>query len=852
MTIGHFLSGVSLVRSTSAVKRWGMKKVFEIFKHDFHAVFTNVWATVIVIGIMVIPALYAWFNINSNWDPYSATSGIKIAVANDDKGAEIEGMNLNVGSMIVDELAKNDSIGWQFVDEKQAMKGVDDGSYYAAIVIPEDFSASIGSIAQLAIEKPEIKYYVNEKKNAIAPKITNTGVNTVQVQVNEAIVETASNILSTLAKKVVGEADTEGQSVAEKATAALKEVDDSLQEYEDLLAAVSSACDTLSQSVGSVKGLLPGIKTTANMAAQAVDDASGLLSDSKSTAAILSNSIAGSLDSAVSISSALDAQVQQALDLADEPVDQAQSSAKSMLNKASTLASSALSQNQQITSALQNLQQAAGGRLDILSDLISRLDERSEKLTSLQTDLDDGIGTIDEADALGQQQKETLLEATSELADLSKEMQSTYNNNIRPDLLKLFDTLDNSLKNLSALEGTDTLSGSVEESINSMQGAIESSQGALEKTAGLMKNARSKLQGYMDQISGLEKNEKVQNIEDLLSRDPELVAAFMKEPVAVDTISVYPIANYGSGMAPFYTTLAIWVGALVNCAIMKTEVRGKSKKQGKARQKTQAESAQQKRLDAALQSHRMAAVHSGAHAQTLQHETEAARTLPSQAASIHTSQPESGSESKNPEGEQSKQSSGTWNKIKNWTVKGIKNYHQNNPAGKSGYTPDQEYFGRYLFFAFVSVSQALIICLGDLFIFHIQCLHPVLFLLMGVVTAISFSLLMYTLTVSFGDVGKAIAVIIMVVQVAGSGGTFPIEVLPKLYQHLYPWFPFNYAINGMRECIAGLYGNTYWHDVLLELCYIPFSLVIGLALRKPIMNLKEYIESRVKKTGFIG
>ena len=119
--------------------------------------------------------------------------------------------------------------------------------------------------------------------------------------------------------------------------------------------------------------------------------------------------------------------------------------------------------------------------------------------------------------------------------------------------------------------------------------------------------------------------------------------------------------------------------------------------------------------------------------------------------------------------------------------------------------------------------QALIVTLGDLYMLRIQCLHPVLFILAGVVASIVFTNLVYTLVVSFGNVGKAVAVILLVIQVAGAGGTFPIETLPQFYQSLYPWFPFTYGINAMRECVAGIYQNHYLVDILKLLCFIPES-----------------------------
>ena len=182
-----------------------MRKIWYIFKRDLKAVFRNPVAAVIAVGIMILPSLYAWFNIAANWDPYGNTGELKVAVVNEDEGLDIESMDLpdtaknlleskdiNIGNMVEDNLKMNDQIGWQFVSKDEAMDGVSDGTYYAAVVIPSDFSSDIASILSENVNHPEIEYYVNEKKNAIATKITDKGVGTIQQQVNESFISAVS------------------------------------------------------------------------------------------------------------------------------------------------------------------------------------------------------------------------------------------------------------------------------------------------------------------------------------------------------------------------------------------------------------------------------------------------------------------------------------------------------------------------------------------------------------------------------------------------------------------------------------------------------------------------------------
>ena len=166
-----------------------MKTIFQIFSRDVKRLSHNFVAVIVIIGISIIPALYAWFNIAANFDPYSNTSGIKVAVSNKDKGYNSSFITLNAGEEIIQNLQKDSQLGWTFTDENTAINGVRSGKYYSAIIIPEDFSSNMASILSGEIQSPKIQYYVNEKKNAIAPKITNTGADTLQTQVNSTFSE---------------------------------------------------------------------------------------------------------------------------------------------------------------------------------------------------------------------------------------------------------------------------------------------------------------------------------------------------------------------------------------------------------------------------------------------------------------------------------------------------------------------------------------------------------------------------------------------------------------------------------------------------------------------------------------
>lgn len=160
----------------------------------------------------------------------------------------------------------------------------------------------------------------------------------------------------------------------------------------------------------------------------------------------------------------------------------------------------------------------------------------------------------------------------------------------------------------------------------------------------------------------------------------------------------------------------------------------------------------------------------------------------------------------------------------------------------------QLYFGRYLLFLLLAQIQAAIIVTGDLWLLKVNIVEPGLFFLAASFTATAFSLLIYSLTLAFGDVGKAVCVIVMVLQIAGSSGTFPIELLPDIYQKIYIFFPFPYAITAMREALAGMYGTAYMAALAKLILFMLEGLLIGLVIRIPFVKLNHFVEERMEDT----
>ena len=681
-----------------------MRNIWTVFKTDIRTLSKCFFACVVVVAIALLPSLYAWLNIYSNWDPYGNTGGISIAVASLDEGYTNEdGTYENKGDDVVADLREATSINWVIVDtEEEAKGGVESGDYYAAVVIDKQFSRNMYRMLTDWTGKPAITYYENAKKNAVATKITDTAVETLKRSISENYLEV-----------VIGGIMEQGNLLAEDLTAddpesAVKGV---LYQAQDLLNACGNMMDAF-EKAGSSGGVS---EKDAAALEEAVANINKNLPDGSKlheTAAEIQTQVNAAL-----------ARVERVLEGLENAIANAP----------------------QLPSAQQQLRDAAAQ----LEKAAATLDRWAEDIEM-------------EAPAAAEQARAISAECTR----LAAKLQALADKPTASDLLADCDALVKSLRTMvdkipvtsKALQKElDTVAGQVADTMEGMAAlagdakvmktALAETADAVGDTMALLRPATEKLltslESTIDDLEGLTTDEYMDTLVDILGGDPAVYGQYFPEMVQTSVNAVYPIANYGSAMTPFYTVLAIWVGGVILSSLIKI------------------------------------------HART---------------------------------------------------------------EGLIDPKPAELYFGRYLFFFVLSQIQAAVIVTGDLYILKVQCLHPGMLYLTGALTAFTFSLLIYSLALSFGDVGKAIVVVIMVMQIAGSSGTFPIELLPAIYQKIYRFFPFPYAIDAMRECICGMYGNYYWQQIGFLLLFAAAALLIGLLVRRPFMGLNRFMEEKLEET----
>ena len=726
-----------------------MKNIFEIFRRDVRRISHNVIALIVILGLIIVPCLYAWFNIAACWDPYGNTGKIKIAVASVDEGYEGEliSLNINIGDTVLSSLRENTQMDWIFTSKKKALNGVESGKYYAAIVIPETFSNDMMSIFSEDIQSPEITYYYNAKENAIAPKVTDKGASAVQTQVNEVFIKTIANTVLDALQTVSNTADESGaDAIVSNLTTNLDRINNSLttvtgtlQSYARMTEAAQMMLDTtsafLKQSQETSGNSLNSLKDT-QKSFNTIQDAISGTTDS------INDALTSSTDFYIQISKTLDSTLQS------QEKDNA-----AMANTLNTLAKEVDTLTQPYIT-LRDLCVEIGNQYPAVSDatgtLVGKLNESIASQNALRDKLNsaaDDLRSSSTDAASAKAEIDQLIQSSSQ--DL-KNVQSDYESSVKDQLNQLLNSMKSTDSTVSSLlsqidqsaSGIYTLSGSASSDLSQIKTALENSCTLLQKSS-------DKISDTLQKLDEIQESGNYSQMQDLLSGNHESISSFLASPVELNTNKLYPVENYGSSMAPFYSTLAMWVGGTILVAILKVSISESSLK----------------------------------------------------------------------------------------GMKKVRDY--------------QVYFGRYIVFLLIGLAQSTLIGLGDLLYLRIQCETPFLFMLACWITSLVYVNVIYTLTVSFGDVGKAIAVILMVIQVAGSGGTFPIEVAPKIFQSVYPLMPFAHSMAALRETIGGLYGSTYWTELGYLCIFLIASLFLGLVLRKPIIKLNEKINEKLESTHLI-
>ncbi|MBE6469863.1 MAG: YhgE/Pip domain-containing protein [Coriobacteriaceae bacterium] len=716
-----------------------MSNIVRIFKHDLSRVRRSVIGLIVAVGLVIIPCLYAWFNIAGSWDPYGNTGGIKVAVANEDEGYESDliPVKVNMGDSVISSLRANTQMDWVFVGKDDAIEGVRSGAYYAAVVIPEDFSASMMTLFSPEVRRAQLTYYENQKANAIAPRVTDKGANAIASQVDEAFTETigdvglaaTSGLIDFMDSDQVGNYVTHLSRTLDTGISSLRDVSAVTDSYASLLGTtadlVSSTGDLLSRT-GTVSGAGRGMLADAR--AGLSDTSEGVKDAAASVKGAISEGTASFDDVSARIEDAFEAGTTHAGDTADQ------------LNAIAARVDAEIAKNEDILATIQELFPDLSVLQTIEIRIIARQQALSDGLKEVAGDLSSGAADAGEALASA---RTLIADAKASVAGLDADMQGTLSDQA--------DALAGTVSGIaSSVEG---ISSSLDATVGSLSGAASSLAADLRGANKVLADAKGslgatadELQRAKDKLAAAVQTGDLDQVRSIIGSDPEGLAQALAAPVGLETRAVYHIENYGSAMAPFYTAVSLWVGGIVLAAMMRAGV-----------------------------------------GDELVRELGAVR--------LH-----------------------------------------------------ELYLGRFCLFGLLSLCQSTLMLAGELLFFGIQCESPWLYLLAGWVGGLMFCLFIYTLTVSFGDIGKALAVVLLVMQVGGSGGTFPIEMTSPFFQAIYPFLPAAHLINALHAAMAGGWGAEFWIELgTLSLYFVPI-LALGLVFRRPVIRANDWIIEKLEET----
>lgn len=733
-----------------------MRNIIAILKRDLSRIRGSVVALIVAVGLVIVPTLYAWFNIAGSWDPYGNTGNLKVAVANSDDGymSDLIPVRVNIGDTVVSALRENDQLDWRFVSESDAVEGVRSGEYYAAVVIPENFSSRMMTVFSSDAEHAEIVYYENQKANAIAPRVTDKAASTVRQQIDETFAKTisdvglattssllefmdgdqiaayAGNLSGTLAGAITTLRDASG-SVDEFA-GLLQSSTGLLDSTSDLLASAGAANEDAEALVGDAKTGLSGMHDALDAAVAAINQSLKDSAGDYDAAAKAIDEAFGAADAHVSLT---------VTQLRDASADVAKRASDMRDVQDNILA---VERDVEGSNLPEKLKAELVQKIDIVANTVGNVANQQELLAKHLSDAAASLETgAADARAKAQAVKDGIAEAKGSIGGVK----DSYNATLKQQISDLSDAVADVARRGSDM--ADDLGATVTDLSHAASALSDDLVGAHEVLADAsadLVSAADDLQRLKEGLDTAVTSGDLDRVRELIGSDPAALADALAAPVALDRQAVYHIKNYGSAMAPFYTTLSIWVAGIVLAAMLKANV------------------------DEA-------------------------------------------------------------------DVKALGNPRLH-----------ELYLGRYAFFALLAFAQATLVCAGDLLFFGIQCEHPFQFMLVGWLAGFVFSNMIYTLTVSFGDIGKAIAVVLLVMQVAGSGGTFPIEMTADFFQAVYPFLPFTHAINAMHAAMAGAYGMEFWIELgTLSLYLIP-SLALGLVFRRPVIRANRWIIEKLEET----
>lgn len=724
-----------------------MKNILSVVRYDLRRAMSSVMTVIVLFGLVVIPSLFTWFNVIASWNPFGSTKNLTVAVASADEGyqSDLVPIRLNVGEQVLSSLRANDDLHWVFTSKEDAVDGTESGEYYAAIVLPPTFTADMMTFYTNGSERTRIEYYTNEKKNALAPKITERGASEVSTTINkvftEKLGEAALGIVTSLSD-YLDDADTK---------TALSRLQGHVGEVAAQLRAGSSTADMFTALIASSRPLVDSAAQLATGAGDSLRDATGALGTGKAAAQGLTD-VLSSTTSAIADALTGTADGYQAVaDRVDEVFASMDAQAGSGADAIRALAARVQTQADQhqrtrddlVDNVRPLLPESARPSLD---QVVARIDAAIARERGLHDRLAESVTQIADGNTRSQSSHAEITRLIGEARAALEDARTAYTGDLQPKLDALAATLGTIGGDLRSVGGDLTAVGGSLSGADSLRTVLSRAESVTAGISSSLTETAGRFDALAAALSKAVDTGDLSELSTIVGADPTALAAHLAQPVALERVPVFAVVSFGAAMTPLYTVLALWVGALLISVSIRVDP---------------------------------------------------------------------------PQGEGS---------------------------GLPPLSPAQKYLGRFGVFALVGLAQSTLVCLGSVLFTQVQPEHPFLLILAGWVMSLVFTLIIYTLVVTFGNAGKALAVLMLVVQISSSGGAYPLQVLPAWFQGVSPFLPATHAVSAMRAAIAGIYRNDYWVSLGLLAAFALPALLLGLVLRLPLIGFNQKLLRALEST----
>lgn len=543
------------------------KNAIRIYNRDMRNILTSYATLIIIIAITILPSLYAWINIKASWDPYANTKGLSVAVVNLDKGTEFKNVKINVGKDVVENLANNQSIGWKFVDSDEAKNGVQLGTYYASLTIPENFSENLLSIiTQDTPTKAELIYYVNEKTNAIAPKITQKGATALQEEITKNFIQTSSNAILSYLNQFGVELENNKPEL-KKIADLMIDVDNKMPEIEKSIDNVYNGATTFQQYMKKVQDNSPNVSNAVNNTV----DLFKTNNENIQKTGDLSKTVSPIISSSLSVVKNITDESKTLLNNAENSTSDSNSLRKTLTDIKNKYKNSI----EKIDFVL-NLMKSINNRFNTtavtnsinkLSDIRTKLYKQENKINTLIKDIDTNSDSLSNDINLAK-------DSNDEISGLIDDIIYNFDNNTNPAIVSSMNSFiglsNDTVKILENVQATMPLvNGMLDTAII----GTDSNVNSIKEIKDEFPTVRQNLHSNIEKLNSLNDDDKINEVIKLLKKNAKDESEFLSSPIDLKEDKIYPIPNYGSAMSPFYSTLALWVGGLILTSLLSVEVK---------------------------------------------------------------------------------------------------------------------------------------------------------------------------------------------------------------------------------------------------------------------------------------